>query len=272
MQSLLGRLKYPRGFNRNYHDVVTHIDGYTMEEYSNLLWIGSIIASKGPLGFQKLWGLLQPAAKHYLYGLYGCQSRGEIDSSALCARVRSRARALGRPEEGVTACSCAVDGIVARLCLIATTHPCLLVLVQFTAHKLLRSAHVMFCFVIQSRCRSPDEEMTAACATYSSHARNFTDAIVQVPLRMLTPNLHILVCRFPVQEALRGLVSLELEYFMERYMSDPQRGMRALHAKKNHLNSTEMPCRALLPAPVYHGFRTPDQLSSSLACSSSRVL
>ena len=46
MQSLLGRLKYPRGFKRNYRDIVTHIDGYTMEEYSILLWIGSIIASK----------------------------------------------------------------------------------------------------------------------------------------------------------------------------------------------------------------------------------
>ena len=87
--------------------------------------------------------------------------------------------------------------------------------------------------------------------------------MLQVPLRLLTPNLHILVCRFPVQEALRGLVSLELEYFMERYMSDPQRGMHALHAEQNYLNSTEMPRRALLPAAVYHGFKTPDQLQQS---------
>ena len=100
----------------------------------------------------------------------------------------------------------------------------------------------------------------------------FTDAIVQVPLRMLTPNLHILVCRFPVQEALRGLVSLELEYFMERYMSNPQRGMRALHAEKNYLNSTEMPRRALLPAAVYHGFRTPDQLQQSCVQQQPRVV
>ena len=84
MQSLLGRLKYPRGFNRNYRDVVTHIDGYTMEEYSNLLWIGSIIASKGPLGFQKLWGLLQPAAKHYLYGRDASQEARS--TAARCAR------------------------------------------------------------------------------------------------------------------------------------------------------------------------------------------
>ena len=117
-----------------------------------------------------------------------------------------------------------------------------------------------------------DEVVTAACTTYSSHAREFTDAIVQVPLRMLTPNLHILVCRFPVQEALRGLVSLELEYFMERYMSDPQRGMRALHAEKNYLNSTEMSRRALLPAAVYHGFRTPDQLQQSCVQQQPRVV
>ena len=81
-----------------------------------------------------------------------------------------------------------------------------------------------------------------------------------MPLRMLTPKLYTLMCRFPVQEALRGLVLLELEYFMERYMSDPQRGTRDMHAEKTYLNSTKMPRRAQLPAAVYHGFRAPDQL------------
>ena len=84
MQSLLDRLKYPRGVNRNYRDVVTHIDGYTMEEYSNLLWIGNIIASKGPLGFQKLCALLPPAAKHYLYGRDASQEARL--TAARCAR------------------------------------------------------------------------------------------------------------------------------------------------------------------------------------------
>ena len=68
MQSLLGRLHYPRGFNRNYRDVITHIDGYTMEEYANLIWIGDIIASKGPVGFQQLWAPLRAASQHYIYG------------------------------------------------------------------------------------------------------------------------------------------------------------------------------------------------------------
>jgi hypothetical protein len=32
-----------------------------------LIWLGNFIAFHGPSGFQTLWGLLRPAAEHYIY-------------------------------------------------------------------------------------------------------------------------------------------------------------------------------------------------------------
>lgn len=42
---------------------------------------------------------------------------------------------------------------------------------------------------------------------------------MQVPSKLLSPNLHCVVCRLPRQERLRGNSARENELFMERYMS-----------------------------------------------------
>jgi hypothetical protein len=47
-----------------------------MEEVANLLWVGYILAENGPPGFQTLWSLLAPPARHYVYGMN--------DSAAAC--------------------------------------------------------------------------------------------------------------------------------------------------------------------------------------------
>lgn len=66
-QGMLGNIYYPRGFGRPYRCIVTHCDGYTMEEYSTSLVIGCLVAREGPQGFQRLWGLIVTVARHYLF-------------------------------------------------------------------------------------------------------------------------------------------------------------------------------------------------------------
>ena len=68
MQGLQGRVVFPKGINRSYRDVTAYIDSYTLEETSNLIWIGCLVARMAPAGFQRLWGHLQPALQHYIYG------------------------------------------------------------------------------------------------------------------------------------------------------------------------------------------------------------
>lgn len=68
VQGLAPRIDFPAGFTRPYRCVVRYIKGYTMEELNNFIWIGCMIAKKGPDGFQTLWALLQPLLKHHLYG------------------------------------------------------------------------------------------------------------------------------------------------------------------------------------------------------------
>jgi len=87
VQALAPRICLPRGFNRQYRCVVTHIKGYTMEELANLIWIGDIIAHNGPDGFRNLWRMLQPAVKHYIFGF----DATEPDFRAAHAQLRSYA-------------------------------------------------------------------------------------------------------------------------------------------------------------------------------------
>jgi hypothetical protein len=65
---LQNRIVYPKGFNRPYRCVVQYFQSYTLEETSNLIWVGILVAHRAPAGFRKLWGLLQPALLHYFYG------------------------------------------------------------------------------------------------------------------------------------------------------------------------------------------------------------
>lgn len=67
LQALASRIKYPAPFNRKYRCVVEYSESYIMEEYANMVWIGSLIAKIGPPGFQSLWRLLRPVLKHYIY-------------------------------------------------------------------------------------------------------------------------------------------------------------------------------------------------------------
>ena len=56
---------------------------------------------------------------------------------------------------------------------------------------------------------------------------------MQAPSTLLSPNLHIAVCRFLPQELFRGLISEEGEWWLQRAMNGPKpRARRALHAKK----------------------------------------
>jgi hypothetical protein len=75
---------------------------------------------------------------------------------------------------------------------------------------------------------------------------------MQIPFALLSLNLCIAVCCFQVQEAARGPLSQESEWFMERFMSDPQKGMCALHAVRSYLTSVEMIDPGLLWARIAH--------------------
>ena len=58
----------PSGFNRPYRDIVKYIKSYTIEELSNVIFLGCYMAKVGPPGFLSLWKHLQPALHHYIYG------------------------------------------------------------------------------------------------------------------------------------------------------------------------------------------------------------
>jgi hypothetical protein len=73
---------------------------------------------------------------------------------------------------------------------------------------------------------------------------------MQVPFALLSLNLCIAVCCFLVQEAARGPLSKESEWFMERIMSYPQKSMRALYAVRSYLKSVVMIDRGLLWASM----------------------
>jgi hypothetical protein len=47
---------------------------------------------------------------------------------------------------------------------------------------------------------------------------------------------------------------------MERFMSDPKKGMRALHAVRSYLKIVEMIDRGLLWARIVHGTHSPAEL------------
>jgi hypothetical protein len=55
------------GLQSTFRCVITHIEGYTMEELGNLIWLGDLISFWGPRQFQ-LWGDLKIASQHYIVG------------------------------------------------------------------------------------------------------------------------------------------------------------------------------------------------------------
>ena len=59
----------PHGFAKKYRDVCAHGHHYTMEEWSNLIWIGGAIAACGPVAFRRLWRHMFKFLKHYIYGV-----------------------------------------------------------------------------------------------------------------------------------------------------------------------------------------------------------
>lgn len=77
-----------------------------------------------------------------------------------------------------------------------------------------------------------------------------------MPDRLLSPNLHIAVCRFLTQELERGPLAGDTEYWLERAMNTAKPSRRALHAEKTMVKTTQTFDRALQQARVLHGCRT----------------
>jgi hypothetical protein len=81
--------------------------------------------------------------------------------------------------------------------------------------------------------------------------------MLQVPSSILSPNLHIAVCRFGDQERARGLIANETELWVERAMNGPKpRGRRALHAEKTYVKAMQTMARALTNCQVRMGCKT----------------
>jgi hypothetical protein len=70
--------------------VTKYINSYTLEEISNIIWIGCLISAVAPKGFQQLWAKLQPAVKHYLFGF----DAKEADMPSAAKHMLEFARAL----------------------------------------------------------------------------------------------------------------------------------------------------------------------------------
>lgn len=69
MQELGRRVRLPHGFAHRYRDVCEHGRHYTMEEWSNMIWLGSAVAQCGPHYFQELWAHMFKFLRHYIYGV-----------------------------------------------------------------------------------------------------------------------------------------------------------------------------------------------------------
>lgn len=183
LQSLKHRIKLPFGFNRPYRCVVKYGKSYVMEELANLIWLGGLLAEAGPPGFRRLWGFLQPALQHYLYGWNATVE----DIHAAAANMRNYAQELER-------------GVIAG----------------------------------------------------------------KIPSNLLSPNLHVAVCRLPDQELAYGPAACFAEWWMERYMLTPKKRSKFRTVRNpeiTYLKHTEMLSRALRLCRVHHpGCMTMDEL------------
>jgi hypothetical protein len=56
------------GLQSTFRCIITHIEGYTMEELGNLIWLGDLISFRGPCKFQLLWGDMKIALQTYIFG------------------------------------------------------------------------------------------------------------------------------------------------------------------------------------------------------------
>ena len=245
MQGLQHRIVYPKGFNRPYRCVVQYCQSYTLEETSNLIWIGSLIAYRAPAGFRKLWGLLQPALVHYLYGRDGSERA-----------IRAAARSIQRYAEELE--KFVIAGWVRSLWIPWPSWACIFqrpcIVCQTRAQDLQWRLHAT---------ASDDVEGFGMCA--HGFNRDVSSALyVQVPDRMLPPNLHIAVCRFVRQELQRGLIALDPEWWVERGMNGPKLlARRALYAEMTWIKATQSITRALLNCKVQHGCVTPAEAKQS---------
>lgn len=94
---------------------------------------------------------------------------------------------------------------------------------------------------------------------------------MQAPSTLLSPNLHITVCRFLPQELLRGLISEEGEWWLERAMNGPKpRARRALHAEKTYVKAAQTIDRALVWAQARHGCQTPAEARAAMTVRAQR--
>jgi len=90
---------------------------------------------------------------------------------------------------------------------------------------------------------------------------------VQVPSRMLTPNVHVAVCRFLDQELTNGPVAESSEMFLERYMQQPKQRakVRTTHDQEiTFLKHREMTGRGLVKCAALHGCKNVHQLNPAM--------
>jgi hypothetical protein len=109
-----------------------------------------------------------------------------------------------------------------------------------------------------ARARDPTD-----CGTPCTSPLAMARMCVQVSQNMLTPNLHVAVCRLLDQELARGPMARELEFFMERYMLVPKKRSKhktVLHSEITYLKVAEMIGKALLRARSEHGCLTMPEL------------
>ena len=88
----------------------------------------------------------------------------------------------------------------------------------------------------------------AASALRSFSAAHPQSMHVQAPASLLTPNLHIMVCRLPRQEAIRGNAAQERELWMEREMGNyrgPQVNKTTSDPEKSNLRNQQATGSAL---------------------------
>lgn len=258
MQQLCARILYPSALGRPLRDPIKHIKGFVMEEMASLTFVGALLASCGPTGFQKAWKSIGPAARHYLFAMdatdeamdkaqartleyakliEGLVVKGEVrlEHAVSVAWLR-----IWQPLCLVWPVSCALSlapAVVASLQL-RCDRPCCLGWLVAVCNRPRRTAHKHTC----SSCFVP------TCHPWPPR--------VQLDRSMLKPNLHIAVCRSRAQEAQRGPLARENDTWMERGMRAPKASSAQRANNKpdeTYLLHTVATERALLENTALHG-------------------
>jgi hypothetical protein len=85
MQEEWARIEFPHGKGSKPRDPTHYIKDLKMEELSDLLWLGGVLAKNGTSAWCRAWHHLRQACVHYLFGYDATEQETRTASNELRA-------------------------------------------------------------------------------------------------------------------------------------------------------------------------------------------